>query len=1229
MKIDPIIQWNCRGLRANFAELQQILVTLNPIAVCLQETQLVPGTSPSFKGFTIYHCHGPNTLRPSGGTAILVRSHVPHCHIAVNSTLQATAVRISNVLERAITLCSLYIPPTSKLMLNELCGLVEQLSSPYILLGDFNGHNPIWGTHPINAKGKVLELFIGNNDLCLLNTPSHTYLHPGHGTYSTIDLTLCSPELLLDFSWEVWTDLCGSDHFPIVVTPVRPLLQQKAQKWKLKKADWPTFQARCWESLCVAPTQHGVCMEWFTDTLRSIADETIPKSSSRSCKRRNPWFDEHCKQAVYDRKRSERVFNKHPTTENLIQLKISRAKARRVIRSAKTLSWQDFVSKLTKTTPPAKVWNLVRKMKNKGDNMQTQYIKQLGRVATSETDIANLLAEAFEKNSGGHNSLPEFQIIRPQMELRGLNFLSDNSEPYNKDFSLEELQISLSKSSDTATGPDQIHYQFLKHLPQEALTLLLTAYNQVWKSGQIPPSWKEAIVIPIPKPGKDHSDPNNYRPIALTSCLCKTMERMINNRLVWQLETNRALTEMQSGFRKGRSTTDNLVRLESFVRNAFIRKEHAVTVFFDLEKAYDTTWRYGIQRDLFCLGFRGRLPLFISNFLTDRFFRVRVNNTYSNRHTQEMGVPQGSILSVTLFSLKINSVVNVVPPGIFFSLYVDDLCIGFQGKNMNTVVQRLQLGINKIYQWSIVNGFKISKTKTKGLHFCQLRTMHPEPVLYLDGRQLDFVQEVKFLGLTLDKKLTFIPHLKDLKLKCLKLLDLLKVLANTRWGADFPSLLRVYRALIRSRMDYGSIVYGATRKSYLKALNTVHLQGIRLALGAFRTSPALSLYVEACEPSLDDRRLILALQYVIKLKANSRNAAYASVFSPSYVHLYEAKPKHIQPFGLRIRSHLQNVNIDLNSIGYLYPAAIPPWSLRKLTIIMDLSRNLKSSTHPLIYRQKFADVRAMFPRHIPVYTDGSKTDKQVSAAMVDGQQTTGVVLPRHCSVFTAEAYALLLALDHAQTTGRRKVLVCTDSKSCLQAMSALDLDHPIIVAVLQKAYQLHSSKYDVVFCWIPGHCGLMGNELADQAAKTATALMATVCKAPPTDARPLLISYVMNRWQTEWDRQTSNKLHEIHPNIRCRLTRNFENRWNQVVYTRCRIGHTRLTHSFLLKGEEPPHCDACRTPLSVKHLLLDCTLYHQDRCQLRLPSAIKDIFTKTNPGTLLKFLLLTGLKAYI
>ena len=147
---------------------------------------------------------------------------------------------------------------------------------------------------------------------------------------------------------------------------------------------------------------------------------------------------------------------------------------------------------------------------------------------------------------------------------------------------------------------------------------------------------------------------------------------MINARLMWSLESQGLLSEKQCGFRKNHSTLDHLVHFETFIRNAFVKKEYILTIFFDLEKAYDTTCKHGILADLWNLGFRGHLPRFIQSFLLECSFRVRLGFILSQLHEQEIGVPQGSILSLALFSIKINNIVKAVLKGTDCSLFVDD-----------------------------------------------------------------------------------------------------------------------------------------------------------------------------------------------------------------------------------------------------------------------------------------------------------------------------------------------------------------------------------------------------------------------------------------------------------------------------------------------------------------------------------------------------------------------------
>ena len=179
---------------------------------------------------------------------------------------------------------------------------------------------------------------------------------------------------------------------------------------------------------------------------------------------------------------------------------------------------------------------------------------------------------------------------------------------------------------------------------------------------------------------------------------------------------------------------------------------------------------------------------------------------------------------------------------------------------MATIERKLQQNLNKIENWATSNGFQFSKSKTQCVHFCQLRKQYDDPDLHLYGSPIPVVEESIFLGILFDRKLSFIPYIKHLKAKCLKALNLLKVLSYTSWGAYRTTLLKLYRSLVRSKLEYGCIIYGSARRSYIQMLDPIHNQGLRSALGAFRTSPVASLYVEADIPSLYSRREKLSLQ---------------------------------------------------------------------------------------------------------------------------------------------------------------------------------------------------------------------------------------------------------------------------------------------------------------------------------------------------------------------------------
>ena len=210
---------------------------------------------------------------------------------------------------------------------------------------------------------------------------------------------------------------------------------------------------------------------------------------------------------------------------------------------------------------------------------------------------------------------------------------------------------------------------------------------------------------------------------------------------------------------------------------------------------------------------------------------------------------------------------------------------------------------------------------------------------------------------------------------------MMKVLSQTTWGADQTTLLYLYRSLIRSKLDYGSIVYGSARKSSLAILDPIHHQGLRLALGAFRTSPVASLYVEAEEPSLTTRREKLSLQYAVRLAENPSNQAHEVTFPPKYTDLYESKPNYIKSFGVRILPLLESANINPKNIDINFTPNIPAWCMNKQKILFDLhSVKKKSETSPIILKSRFNEQKSNYTYSTHIYTDGSKDDMRVGYA---------------------------------------------------------------------------------------------------------------------------------------------------------------------------------------------------------------------------------------------------------
>ena len=210
-----LIQWNCRGIRANYEELQHLLTSNIPKIVCLQETFLKESNTIKFKNYTPYNPFKKDGNRASGGVSILVRNDISQHQIRIDTELQAIDVKAT--LHKSINIWNICIPPHDPISDTKINKLIEQIPKPHLFLLDLNSHSTVWGYQKKKKEGKDLEKVISTNNFCILNNKSNIYLNPFTGSYLAIDVSLCNHVSYMDYRWKVYNDLCGSDYFPIIL----------------------------------------------------------------------------------------------------------------------------------------------------------------------------------------------------------------------------------------------------------------------------------------------------------------------------------------------------------------------------------------------------------------------------------------------------------------------------------------------------------------------------------------------------------------------------------------------------------------------------------------------------------------------------------------------------------------------------------------------------------------------------------------------------------------------------------------------------------------------------------------------------------------------------------------------------------------------------------------------------------------------------------------------------
>lgn len=354
------------------------------------------------------------------------------------------------------------------------------------------------------------------------------------------------------------------------------------------------------------------------------------------------------------------------------------------------------------------------------------------------------------------------------------------------------------------------------------------------------------------------------------------------------------------------------------------------------------------------------------------------------------------------------------------------------------------------------------------------------------------------------------------------------MLASHNWGSDQELLLKTYQGLIRSKIDYGCILYNSAKPHILKMIDPIHNVTLRLAMGLFRTCPISSVLFEAGEMSLEQRRKYLSIKYALRISSTPNNPTYHYIFDNRYHELYTKKLKLPSPLYVTIKKYLPSISTQKVIIIERKQDKIPPWRTKTPeidTILADCNKNLKSN---LEHKTKFLELNRKYTFCKKFFTDASKSKQGVGYAIITDDNIIKKRLPTQTSIFTAKAYTVYDAIKHIYTSVSQDHAIYTDSMSVIQALTntAKRNKNEIIRNTLIFYTELISNNKKISITWIPLHQGITENEQADLRAKEATTLQT---EQHPTPI-PLqeMIHYEKEKIKEEWNNIWKSKPTKIH-----------------------------------------------------------------------------------------------------
>lgn len=702
----------------------------------------------------------------------------------------------------------------------------------------------------------------------------------------------------------------------IIAKRNRPV-KREIRLWKkantdLLEQELDTFSSNFMNSYALeTPVEY--LWNYFKENLLTIFNEHVPKKMSSS-RYSEPWITKTVKSLS---RRKKRAYKQSKHSSKYRHLK-------KLAQQEKRKAYNNYVNNMfcdNFKENPKKFWSFVKSKKCESSGIAP--LKQNGITHSNPKAKANILNQQFVSvfTEDDSSELPDMGPS-PYIDIPDIAIQEEGVCKLMEDL-----------NPNKAPGPDNIPTRLLKDYAKVLCQPLSLIYQASIDQGHIPDDWRKATISPIFKKG-DKSLPVNYRPISLTSICCKMLEHIVHSHIMKYLNSNNILNDAQHGFRKSRSTESQLITTVNEQAKSLNSSEQRDSVLLDFSKAFDKVSHRLLVHKLAYYGIRNNILAWVKDFLRNREQTVVVDGQVSNSASVTSGVPQGSVIGPLLFLIYINDLPNYVRHT-STSLFADDSMISRTIRNKSDECL-LQSDLNNLQLWEKTWKMQFNPAKCESISITNKKK--PIKTSYnIHGQTLNRVSNTKYLGVTIDNKLTWNNHINNI---CKKANSTRAFLQRNTSMCPRHIKARCYTTYVRPTLEYASTVWDPSTAKNVSKLEAVQRRAARYVHKEYDPSVRVTPMLDALEwPTLQRRRkeAKAAMMYRIVnglvaipagrhltptqnrtrghstrfLQPHTRVQAYKQSFIPSGVRIWNALPTELieKPSLESFRNDLKLVNI--------------------------------------------------------------------------------------------------------------------------------------------------------------------------------------------------------------------------------------------------------------------------------------------------------------------------------